>query len=584
MPNPKRFLTVEEALDYLETLSDDSGENVIDICQFPPEESGCITDEEDINEDNFECVMPADVCGEIEVFTNISDDNSVEYTDVPSTSKGQSKSKRRRLSAKQKNIDSRWSKTIAFNKKCMENAGIEDLCQVYPGIVTLSPIEIFHKFLPTDYLIHLAKMTQLYALQKGETLDVDEKDIGQFFGLLLLSGYHSLPGEDLYWSTQDDLMVPIVPSVMPRNRFRKLKKYFHIVDNTKLVAGDKMGKISPIYEELQKNFRQFGVFHEKLSIDESMVPYYGHHSAKMFIKGKPIRFGYKIWMLCSASGYPYAMNIYSGRSSTNENAPLGSRVVWELLSHVKNPEKHQVFFDNFFTSHKLMTDLSDKGFKATGTIRETRTGRCPLVSSKEVSKWQRGKFDFRSDGKVYMCRWKDSAVVTIASNYSSHEPVSKAKRFCRVQKKKTDIPQPHLIKMYNEGMGGVDLLDRLLGTYRPHFRSKKWYWNLFNNALNMAVVAGWILHTSVHKNTAQVLSHLDFRREVTLNLLRMKPKIHNAPGPRVHQPKSLRKSDAHYIVDFSQGRCVVCQKNTRKGCYECEKRLHVNCFPQYHGQ
>ncbi|GFX71906.1 hypothetical protein TNCV_1443291 [Trichonephila clavipes] len=27
----------------------------------------------------------------------------------------------------------------------------------------------------------------------------------------------------------------------------------------------------------------------KLSIDESMVPYYGHHSSRMFIKGKPIR-------------------------------------------------------------------------------------------------------------------------------------------------------------------------------------------------------------------------------------------------------------------------------------------------------
>ncbi|KFM75498.1 PiggyBac transposable element-derived protein 3, partial [Stegodyphus mimosarum] len=67
------------------------------------------------------------------------------------------------------------------------------------------------------------------------------------------------------------------------------------------------------------------------------------------------------------------------------------------------------------------------------------------------------------------------------------------------KKKKIDIPQPYLIKMYNEGMGGVDLLDRLLGSYRPTFRSKKWYWNLFSNALNMAVVAGWILHSHLHK-------------------------------------------------------------------------------------
>ncbi|KFM71330.1 PiggyBac transposable element-derived protein 2, partial [Stegodyphus mimosarum] len=250
------------------------------------------------------------------------------------------------------------------------------------------------------------------------------------------------------------------------------------------------------------------------------------------------------------------MKIYSGKSSVTENSPLGSGVVWELLSSVKNP--------------------------TTGTIRDFRTGRCPLKSPKEASKWQRGNFDYRSDGQVYICRWKDSAVVSIASNYSAHEPVSKAKIFCRAKKKKIDIPQPYLIKMYNEGMGGVDLLDRLLASYRPMFRSKKWYWNLFSNALNMTVVAGWILHSHLHKGTEVELSHL-FRREVTLCLLRMKPKVHSVPGPRAHNFESLRKTDSHYLVPSTQGRCAVCQ-NTKNKCSECEKRLHQKCFPNYPGQ
>ncbi|GFQ80986.1 piggyBac transposable element-derived protein 3 [Trichonephila clavata] len=119
-------------------------------------------------------------------------------------------------------------------------------------------------------------------MQKGEDFSVDENDIGQFFGLLLFSGYHQVPEEDLYWSTQEDFSVPIVSTVMPRSRFRKMKKFFHIIDNNKLTSGDKMGKITPFYSELKKNFQQFGIFHSKLSIGESMVPYYGHHSAKMF--------------------------------------------------------------------------------------------------------------------------------------------------------------------------------------------------------------------------------------------------------------------------------------------------------------
>ncbi|GFW11702.1 uncharacterized protein TNCV_43371 [Trichonephila clavipes] len=61
MSHSKPFRTVEEALEYFYTLSED--EEPIDICQLPPEESGCLTDEENIDEDTFQSlsVLPADV-------------------------------------------------------------------------------------------------------------------------------------------------------------------------------------------------------------------------------------------------------------------------------------------------------------------------------------------------------------------------------------------------------------------------------------------------------------------------------------------------------------------------------------------
>ncbi|GFU99828.1 hypothetical protein TNCV_506491 [Trichonephila clavipes] len=64
--------------------------------------------------------------------------------------------------------------------------------------------------------------------------------------------------------------------------------------------------------------------------------------AKMFIKGKPIGLRYKIWMLCPSGIYPYAMRIYCEKKTEIENSPLGGRVVWELLSNVESPDKHEV--------------------------------------------------------------------------------------------------------------------------------------------------------------------------------------------------------------------------------------------------
>ena len=84
-------------------------------------------------------------------------------------------------------------------------------------------------------------------------------------------------------------------------------------------------------------------------------------------------------------------------------------------------------------------------------------------------------------------------------------------------KGKVSVDQPKVIAEYNKGIGGVDLFDMLLGSYRPNLRSKKWWWPLFANALNIAVVAAFKIHKKV---CVDQLSHLDFRIEVAEVMVR----------------------------------------------------------------
>jgi hypothetical protein len=82
------------------------------------------------------------------------------------------------------------------------------------------------------------------------------------------------------------------------------------------------------------------------SIDESMIPYYGKHYAKQYIKGKPIRFGFKNWALCTSNGYMISFEVYTGKSQNNNEERifgLGGDVVLKLL------EKSEI--------------LSNKGYK-----------------------------------------------------------------------------------------------------------------------------------------------------------------------------------------------------------------------------
>ncbi|KRZ84342.1 PiggyBac transposable element-derived protein 3 [Trichinella sp. T8] len=144
------------------------------------------------------------------------------------------------------------------------------------------------------------------------------------------------------------------------------------------------------------------------------------------------------------------------------------------------------------------------------------------------------------------------------------------------------MPMPNIVKNYNESMGGVDTMDKLLSSYRPKMRSRKWWWNLFNNALNITVVAAWRLHCELHDADRSAMTHLAFRRDITAHLLRVRPLQIPRPGPRIHLPHSLQRSRGYFLQSSTQGRCAVCKKNCRNQCVQCGKRLHQICFPVYH--
>ena len=373
---------------------------------------------------------------------------------------------------------------------------------------------------------------------------------------------------------------------MTRGRYRKLASYLHLADNAILIPGNKTAKVDPLYEKLNENLVQFGVWHESLSIDESMVPYFGKNSIKQFVRGKPIRFGYKLWALCSYDGYPYHVDIYCGKSAVADG-PLGERVVMKMVDVVKCNSalnRHHLFFDNFFTSHRLLTNLSDKKVCATGTIRENRTnGASSVLMSKVVmKKKERGYFDFVCDGKVYVAKWNDNATVCVASNCLTHEPTHVVRRYVKRNPNQA-VTQPHLIHRYNQGMGGVDIMDRLLSTYRPMLRGKKWWWPLFLNVINLTVVAAWRVYNNLHGGE---LDHLGFRRQVTICLVKITRPLVDYGRPAT-LPDDVRYGGiGHTLQHVSEGRCRVCGKNTKKACSKCDARLHSDrgktCFNSYH--
>jgi hypothetical protein len=302
--------------------------------------------------------------------------------------------------------------------------------------------------------------------------------------------------------------------------FISICRYIHFADNRLLPSTDKAFKIRPLLDLLNKKFMQWGVCDAKASIDESMVAYYGRCSLKQFIRGKPIRFGYKKWTFAGSSGFCYRSALYMGRDAKNVrgNIPLGRHVVESLVTAcISRPSAHILFFDNFFTSIDLLVFLADMGLRATGTLRSNRLQGAPLTIDKELREAGRGQYcsSFHTGKEILVVKWHDNACFTIATNYDSIEPLTTIRR--RSRSGSAAVKQPHLICSYNQSMGGVDQFDQHVSTYRIAIRAKKWYWCLFTHALDSAIVNSWLVYKSAaHGSTSQ----LDFRRMLVLVYLK----------------------------------------------------------------
>ena len=129
----------------------------------------------------------------------------------------------------------------------------------------------------------------------------------------------------------------------------------------------------------------------------------------------------------------------------------------------EKPEDHALFFDNFFSSYELLKELGQMGFRATGTMHNNRIEHCPLVPISGMKKMETGGHDHRSsaDDKIEIKRWHDNSVVTVGSNAYGLLPLRKVKRKKKGEVKgHVNVDQPAVIVPYNNGMDGVDLMDR----------------------------------------------------------------------------------------------------------------------------
>uniref|UniRef100_A0A667YAH4 PiggyBac transposable element-derived protein domain-containing protein n=1 Tax=Myripristis murdjan TaxID=586833 RepID=A0A667YAH4_9TELE len=471
-----------------------------------------------------------------------------------------------------------------------------------------SPLTLFQLFFSASVVRTIIDNTNANAakrLQAGKKYvwrPLMMPDFYTFMAIIIFSGLVSVHHRADYWKKKWPYNFSFPSDNMTRDRFEAILWSLHLSNpaddednerNKNTAAYDRLFKIKPLYTEIvtacQAHFQPY----RNISIDERMVASKARISMKMYMKDKPTKWGYKLFVLAdSKTGYTWNFFVYTGKSSSITGHGLSYSSVMDLLPRGVLGDGYTLYVDNFYTSPALFQDLRRKNFGSCGTIRTNRVGFPKTDKNDLPKKSERGDLRWiRKDGLLFV-KWMDTHEVTMCSSVHgafSGQTVSRSVKEAGVWRKKA-VPAPDAVIDYNQHMGGVDLSDAMISYYSVSHKTTEWYKTFFYHFLDIAVVNSFILYKELCKtrNEPKQMTHKEFRENLAAEMLEFAKGSAPLPSPRVTCMPMFYGGDATKTRKY----CKRCSQTgnlrvkTPVHCRKCQVALcftpQRNCFQLWH--
>ncbi|XP_050552391.1 piggyBac transposable element-derived protein 4-like [Spodoptera frugiperda] len=255
------------------------------------------------------------------------------------------------------------------------------------------------------------------------------------------------------------LGTPLIQETISLNKFEKIRQSLHFNDNSKNLPRehpdhDRIYKIRPLVDSLNEAYSNIPI-EEHLCVDEQMCSTKSRNTLKRYNPNKPHKWGYKVYVLSGVTGFAYKTEIETGKENVvlDGEPDLGasSNVVMRLARMIPRHQNFRLYFDNYFTSLRLLEYLAKEGILSLGTIRRNRIPDCKLSTEKLMMKKERGySEEYVADVNgidVSTVAWKDNKIVSLASTFAGQKPESDVQS--EIQEKSTkDLLNMCLQKRY----------------------------------------------------------------------------------------------------------------------------------------
>ena len=196
----------------------------------------------------------------------------------------------------------------------------------------------------------------------------------------------------------------------------------------------------------------------------------------------------------SATGYLFQSDMYGCKQESNVGS-LGENAIIQLSRSLVGTNV-RLFLDNFFPSPALVHKPNQAKIFCCGTVRQNRKGKPKDL--KKDKYMARGEINLRKSQGLHLVKWMDIKGVVLLSTIDSCVPTVNVKRRVKEQKEKVTVPCHVIVKAYNQGMKGTDVMDRLKIAYEiDQSYPRKFYLRLFFDLIDIGFVNAFIVYTKL---------------------------------------------------------------------------------------
>ncbi|CAB1320933.1 unnamed protein product, partial [Coregonus sp. 'balchen'] len=361
-----------------------------------------------------------------------------------------------------------------------------------------SPLDLFQKFFTKATVRTLCDNTNRQAARnicrgkKFKWIDITMKELYKFIGLVLFTALIKTRTISDYWITNSIFSIPFPATVMNRDRYRIISWNIHMSDPDEDAVNDRkkgtpeydrLFRLKPLMNDIRHACMSCFHPHRNLAVDERMVASKAINGLIEYIKSKPTKYGFKIFVLAdSSNGYTVDYAVYMGKNVF----PIGFGMSYDAVS-IETQSKPK----NTGHTPVPIKSVADKSKRSSAGRR-----RCEFCKKS-------GRSDKDTPWKCNEC---GVALCVIPDRNCFHD-------------------------WHNlEGMA-----PELISCYSANRKTFKRYSSLFFNFVDIATTNSFLIHKDLCKgNKIQPMPHKDLMEKLTAQLCEVPLEIHTRRGKIGH--------------------------------------------------